>query len=227
MKFILISLLFPTLLFGQTKIEGIGPFLINKTTIAIFDSLKKAGYKYSTCDGLSCNHTGFKVIVEHVKTDKKEAWYTCPVIDGHQKFLIGELFISGFDLLGITMEFYKDTLIDIVVREYLTEFTDAITLKYGKPKFSQETKTITCRSKISGIFKVEEKTSTWTYRNDRINAFYTFWQYYNDKCEKQMMTLFSISDVIKTKKLEKLTEAFKVKSKKEEDRIKKQSLDGL
>lgn len=191
-KIALLALTLPLISAGQ-KIEGVGFLRIGRTTVAFVDSMKGEGYKYrqtSSSSFIQPNSWEYWILQEVQPESGLDV--LSPLLPEHKKFHINQIWISDIKIENVDLEFYKDTLFSIKIENPSSGFSEALEIKYGKPKLEVKNNTITCTSRIAGSYKLEEVSFTANYRKDKITAFSYHKTYYNDKCEKSYLNFFLI-----------------------------------
>ncbi|HEY8689139.1 MAG TPA: hypothetical protein VIM07_07885 [Chitinophagaceae bacterium] len=201
MKYLIIAaFLFPIFCNAQ-KIDGVGFLRINKTTTKVIDSLKASGYDFKECaDFDGCyKPTGLTIVEPRVTPNGKLEGIEVPYYQEHKFYKIGELMISDITIKDIELHFFRDTLYEFLTENYPTEFEEALKLKYGEPTLETETKEVTCINRLTGSYKLAEKSYTRHYRKEKNFEAYTYVSVsYNDKCEKNYFMLFNIVDLKKS-----------------------------
>lgn len=121
--------------------------------------------------------------------------------EGVEVFYINRYSVSGVPMSEIFLTF-KDGLLVKFKCEPTTEFRDAIKAKYGSGELETDKKTVSCVTKLTGVTtEYEETTYRQKWENGGVNASLTLMVYYNDKCQKRYLNLFSINDVTADKQI--------------------------
>ncbi len=190
--------------FSQSKIDGIGIFKIDKTTISVIDSLVNQGYQLKTCnDMLGCSSykiTGMTIAEKIGNKMKPETNF--PLIPENRIFAIGEYNVAGIEITNLELRFYKDTLYQIKSVVGDLELQTALQEKYEET-VEVDKKEILCSS-VYGEFKEEEVRYLIKYRDDqKIHAMSSFSTSFDDKCKKKTFSFTAITNP-KTDELVKL-----------------------
>ncbi len=205
------------------NIQGIGMFLIDKTTTSIIDSLAKSSYaKVEETN----NHLGnitdpvnqINVLnkIFELKRDTVANGYA----DSHamfqnnvRVFYLNYLNIAGIDINNIYLKFYKDTLIEFScepsnLHSSELSIVDAFVSKYGPPgTILTSEKAIVCQNGYGATFNYKnvEISKFWSSIKGRISAAQFIKLIYDD-CKPIDYDIFSVSDDIIKDKLNAIEE---------------------
>lgn len=215
--------------FGQEKMEGIGRFKLNKTTIEYLDTLSsEKGYDRSVVNNFS---EIFRLrgrsnkLIEIVK-DTVEG-YRSPTYSHYCKyarvFYIPEITISNVSIKELYLTFLNDTLISIHL-DYSSEVVDALNLKYGEGRLESKERETECTLKLTGAnVTYNDKMFYRHWENGKINCTAAIGNYRDSKCEKQILSYISIYVLSAEEKLRscdekerKIAEEIKSSRKKKE-----------
>lgn len=208
----IISVFFTSIAFAQKpKLIGIGKFQIGKTTTSIIGDLAK---EYNipikeTNDDLATidefNYNGLSKIL-YISRDANEGklmthfkYVEHPLV---KVYYLNNITIADLNFHDVWLKFYKDTL--YYINTDRDEYIDsALTLKYGSPKLSKETKQISC-SNAYRDFSHKEWTyyRTWSPLNSAICAYTTTGQYYDRDCKQQPIDYLMIYNTRKERLIE-------------------------
>lgn len=233
-QLLLLIFLAPISSFCQSKIDGIGPFRIGRTTIDIIDQIvKEKNVKVKQSSSGLDTYAPEGYLLKKTKNifiliDPKLGEIKHPELrhDPNVKIYFIDYFeISGISISKLFLSFYKDTLYSVYA-DGSNELTEAMTLKYGQPKIESKVSKVKCSNRIAGEFEVEEKnyTSEWTTGIDSIKATSYSSIYYNDKCEKRFLSFFSIENNKLSERIRINEQDFEAKKEIENLKEKKKSL---
>ena len=206
---ILIALVLPCSLFtqksyAQEDFRGIGIFKIGiSTTQTLNEFVTKNGIKIKESTSLMDTYGNYASSkktsnVLLLRKSEKDQYLTDPKYSEHpdvKVYYVNYYEVAGIGLKTLYLEFYKDTLYDLQC-DYSTELVEAISLKYGKGVDSTATKKIQCTGRLAGNFEVEEfyHYTKWSSINKQVQATACIGEYYNSKCEKQILSYFVINN---------------------------------
>ncbi|SKC09482.1 hypothetical protein SAMN05660477_02977 [Soonwooa buanensis] len=227
-----VILFFVLIVFGQTfaqsNIEGIGIFKINKTKVAIIDSLKNVDYMLQVCEvPQTCNISSYasttsKKIFELKKQDKIVSDY--PLIDNAQVFILSKYDVADFTIKELRLKFYNGVLYDIHT-DNIIPLVQKLELKYkSEPKVDE--KEITCSS-VYGQYKRTEGTYTTVFRDDTINASSVMYKFHNSKCKADVLAFFTMYDKKTSEAVRLKSDAVKAEIKQKQDVKTAEALKGL
>lgn len=231
MKYLLfVALALPVLSMGQNKMEGIGQFKINITTIQDIGQFAKGlGIEVKTSnqildftsDGTS---TGKIMFVISNQEDEFLNSPFAPVLEKEKVLFMDVLNVSGIKMREVYMRFWNDTLYKIET-EGSDELSEALKLKYGNPFVEKKEKPIQCRSG-AGV-QYNEKAVTYTSRwpgTNGIQGIAVLGKNFDSKCKARMFSTFTILDSSKSVKINKLEVQYLAQKKNEDDKVKKTKL---
>ncbi|WP_300672537.1 hypothetical protein [Soonwooa sp.] len=215
-------------IFAQSNIDGIGIFKINKTKVAIIDSLKNEDYTLQVCDvPQTCNFSSYastssKKIFELKKQDKIVSNY--PLIDNAQVFILSKYDVADFTIKQVRLKFYNGVLYEIYTDNILP-LTDKLKLKYQSvPKVDE--KEIKC-STVYGEIKRTEGSYITAFRDDNINAYTIMYKFHDSKCKANILSFFSIYDKKTSEEVRVKSEVIEKEIKQKQDVKTAETLKGL
>ena len=208
---------------GQSKIQGIGMFKINKFTVADMDTfISNNYYKKVVVKTImeSVNSYHDRGTIQELMPDTTN-WPNSPILSHLCKnvkvYYIPLLTISDIVVERTYLTFYNN-LLSMVSTNYTKEIIEAFELKYGVVEIKKEEKASTCKepNTINGASYLR----VWT--NDQILCKALFSFYWNDKCdldssgsiwiyEQNINTEIDNCDTKERTRLEKIQTALKKK----------------
>lgn len=219
--YILLSFLFLFQTLHSQKIEGFGPIKLGLDKKSLFDTL--INRKFKIIEGNDFYSDNVYTAVYSRYNREKDA----PFGENTAYVLVPYIQISSLMFHNLEVYLYKDSIFKIEIRsDHLMGLEDAIELKYGKGKESNEVKTIKCKNAFNATFEKTEIYSRKVFRNDQVSASSFFSKYYNQKCEEQMLAVISIllkkKENVAKKENDLAAKKFKVaKEAKEKEEAKK------
>ena len=224
----ILTLLVNQEIFSQSKIDGIGIFKINKTSIGVLASLIGEGYSLDTCNSsFTCSqYLAYGMKIYEMVNDTIKPDRALPIIKDYRIFVIGEYKVSGINIKALELHFYNGILFKIKSTNGDLELHMPLREKYnGKVEIAK--KEIICESRFGNFTKVET-TITTTYRDDeQIKAFSVLRKYFDDKCEESSYTYTVISDVKSEKIVVAKTSLLRKKMEEEQALKRKTELNKL
>ena len=191
-KTVLIFLLaIPSLAFCQL-LSGIGPFKIGITTTDIIDSLSKDGLHgvVETNDYLTFVDPPTHNI--YIPTFDSPVY---PALRDVKYYMIGYVVVSGIGITNLRLKFYKNRLYEIHTGKNVFKLTEALELKYGKPKLTGGKKNIYCQNGFGAVSEKEEFNYRHIFKSPaNVESIWIFRKYYTDKCEERILNYVIISD---------------------------------
>jgi hypothetical protein len=191
-------LLFYTVAFSQAQIQGIGKFIIDKTTLQNFITYCDTNHlEIDTCIMQSqINYHNESVLRLMPSRDQSEAPIKGCFINNGACYRMREYKVN--DILVIKelyFEFLNDTLISIDC-DLDTDLDKALEAKYGAGELTTDKKEITCVYKYTGAKNTEyDITYRTTWKSKQITACTVASIYHNDKCEERTLSYFYINDI--------------------------------
>ena len=209
---------------AQDEFKGIGIFKIGiSTTQTLNEFVGKNGLKIKESSSLMDTYGSYSSSkktssVLLLRKSDKDIYNTDPRYVEHpdvKVFYVDYYEVAGITLKTLYLKFYKDTLYDLQC-DYASELIEAINLKYGKGTDSTKTKKIQCTGRLAGNFEVEEfyHYTKWFASNNTINATACIGEYYDSKCQRQILSYFIIGNTALNEKIGK--EESEIKSAQEE-----------
>lgn len=203
-RLLFVFFIVPTTAIAQSKIDGVGPFRIGKSTSSTLDKIASENNitintRSTSMDRYLADGATYKItkniflLKEPGEDEIQDSYYK------HSKdvkvYMIDYIEISSIPFIKLYLSFYKDTLYSIHT-EGSTEIIEAMTTKYGEPKLNIVRKKVKCTSRIAGNYEVEEITynSEWTTGLATIKAKSDVGVFYNSKCQKLQYSYFSIEN---------------------------------
>ncbi|WP_343633433.1 hypothetical protein [Fluviicola sp.] len=216
------------------KIEGIGLFKIGKTTVSSIEELSK---KFSTkikstnssSDLYNLTTNNNKIIIQlfadTVKTYNSPS-YTSYSSNVKTYRIIGYS-AADIELNDLTVKFYNDTLYYMNCN-MSSDLNNAIKLKYGEGKIEVKEKEVVCKNRSTGIErKLIEKTYFQKWDHDDIMAVSILSEYYNDKCERRLVSALTIESFSIGRVVNKIDDEIEDRLKERKKIEDKKKLDGF
>lgn len=218
------------------------PSLCQVTSIGIF----KIGLTYEQTAGKLADEKGLKVYQSSSYGEtygsnpgpyttviyevlNRESMLFCKEEDGN--YITGDLSIifidcyqiSGLKVKKLFLKYWKNKLYSIEC-DGSSDLTDAVHIKYGKGKSEIKENIITCQNGFGATFYKEELIAYERWISGNIEARDYFHKGYNDKCEKEYFTLFTIEDRPTSKLVESKIDAIKSSSEAKEKKSARERL---
>lgn len=237
MKCVLLSLLaFPFISFCQNE-EGIGPFIIGKTSISIVEDIAKENklkVKQSTetkdilyPKGPAKKKTTMVFLLAEGKDKYSSHSYfiNSPII---KTYFIDYMEISTVPFEHVYLKFINDTLYDFHTKSS-SQIDEAMTIKFGKPEMEEKKKKVECVSRVAGNFNLEEYsyTSTWKLKDTNSVAYSYIRRYFDYKCEERFTNFFSFYSKRLIKKAHEEENRINQNKDAEDEATKKKRLSGF
>ncbi|WP_123985231.1 hypothetical protein [Taibaiella soli] len=226
------ALLISNLIFAQDKIEGIGPFKINRTTTAYVDTLVNDGYKKITVKTADPQSTvrGLKekaiaeLMPDSTKLYNSPHTHRC---NGVRTFFIPFMEIAGITIENIYLTFYHDVLVDIST-DYSAELKNALMLKYGEVPAQELSSENNCTLPATKAdMSLTAKSYYYTWKNEGIKCIASIGYYWDHNCEKQYLSYVNVGVSGITSVIMDCDRAEREKQKKRQDEEKRKKLGEL
>jgi hypothetical protein len=233
-KLLFISLtLISNSILSQDRIEGLGKFKLNKTTVSFIDTFtienkltKKTAHSFEETYSIQRNGNIIcELFPDTIKTYMSPSYtHFC---ENTRTFFIPKFTISEIPISNTYLIFYNDTLISIKT-DYSSAITEAFELKYGKSKLEVKEKEVNCTLKLTGApLTFTEKMFYQNWENGKIKCVAAIGDYRDSKCEKQTLSYINFSVDNIEEKIRECDDVKKAIIKSKQDNEKKKKLDGF
>jgi hypothetical protein len=203
-KLLFILIFLPAFCLCQNKLDGIGPFRINVTTVAQFEQfvtnikqeIKVSDNLVDMYRGTTGETSTILLLIQNKQSPVRSNPFASKLPD-EKVYFINHYEVAGIPLEKIYLRFWKDTLYSF---ECISspDLSEAMELKYGKAKTNIKEKEINCRSALGVEFKEKEITSISTWANiQEIEAQNIISKYFDSKCKANYLNSFSIYNIPK------------------------------
>ena len=231
-KLLTILLLAPIFVNPQNKIDGIGQFKINKTTLKdieqFADGLKlemKSSDQILDFSSEAGNTT--KILYVAANSDDFLTSPYAPILKNEKVIYIDNLHIAGIIIQDVYMNFWNDTLYKIESNGS-DELIEAIKLKYGNPVTTKKERLLQCRSGAGVLYneKAVTYTSKWVGLSN-IQGINVVGKNFDLNCKAMFSSTFQVLNSSKDNKVRALASQYLTKKKNEDDKAKKSKLNDL
>ncbi len=216
MKIVILSLFMFNCAWGQ-NLSGIGFLKINKTHVAVIDSLFAQGYQLKKGNDLidSLIFSGREIMPLRIVTQANDKnFFEAPLIPQHKKYKIGKLVIADVLIKWITLDFYNDTLYAFNFSQLNDEFHEVLDSKFSPLRVEVKRRFEKCKNS-----KIELIDTTKTYPSEiSISATTIRQDLLGYDCFKNKISSFEIYDILKRQLIEKKEESALLILKKEEEK---------
>lgn len=178
------------------KIDGVGPFKINKTTVADLMAIAKSkGYRVSKIttrdEGLEDKAPGLYQLIAN-RTDPDDSPGFCSFCPTSKVYWLPLIRIAGIDVANIYLIFSNNVLVHFT-SDSSVFLTEALNTKYGNAPVKMEDGIAVCDG---DTLKTQSFTSTW--QKNIVEFEESSYTYYDPGCIKRLTSTLHISDLIKS-----------------------------
>ena len=233
MFFILLPLFItlPLCIFSQNYVSGLGVFKLGESVKKLDSFALSNKVKFDTLTVSAALKTkNYKALnnIISFSTDKalrifKTTENTDESLDSDEELVIlpfVEIYkINHYEVAGITVMnlklYYSGDLLYKIIFDGSTELDDAMRLKYGKPEIKEITKDVKCVYKLTGNEVIEQEQTfyqTWPTEKPN-NCLLITGVYFDDKCKKNYIDSWRISN----REIEKQNESLAKTAKENRD----------
>ncbi|HEX8315376.1 MAG TPA: hypothetical protein VF609_10300 [Flavisolibacter sp.] len=191
----------------EAQIKGIGPIQMSMTYFKLIDTL---GLDSSKFIDPNVSYVSSQELYEPTKDYIIRYFYGPKLTTTSEAFcpssftlLLSEVDISGvmFLIKNAKLKFYRDTLVEIEVKNPSSDLIDAVKTKYGEGVLTTQMKSVQCSSIFGNFTKTETIYTTRWPSSKGISCDYKLFASLDDKCEERLYSYFTIKAVSKTNKI--------------------------
>jgi hypothetical protein len=223
-------LLFATVSYSQSskeKVMGVGIFKIDELTVSSLmrelgmNKMDSASVHDITT--ISNAHGAIELYLGSVKPRVSNSFarelnreVESDLTDGYRVIKLKTYKVKDLEFKDIKLTFYNDTLITFYSKNPI-DIEKVLTYKYGDPEVYEQRDTISCIYKLTGIPEENEAFMimlSWRAEQGQANSFVE--KQYNDKCEPEYTSAFSMSDKAKEDNYQAAKRSYKERLKKSE-----------
>lgn len=197
LRYLVTAFLLSTSCLAQSKINGIGPFKIGKTTIGIVNQIaQESGDSLRSYDSNYYLDEGRLRIIELIsnKADLSKSPTAVLFSPNTRVFLVSTYRVAGIDLNNLYLTFKGDQLARIACSG-AEKLTDALLTKYGEvPIKTTKTKSVCVYKSTGNKLDIVDATYIRRWVNGTVIAEDYTSKIYNSNCKEEYTALFSVTD---------------------------------